>query len=91
MKAVGFLKEGDDTLHACQSLFTGDIAAVYSGKDSHDAEAAAAGSDDVGVVLRIYAVYMIAFGGKTAVRFRAFPEVEESPSLDGIHQGIIRQ
>ena len=62
VKAVGLLEKGDDALHACQSFFTGDIAAVYSGKDSHDAEAAATGSDYVGIVFWINAVYMITFG-----------------------------
>ena len=85
MKTVGLFEEGDDTFHACQSFFAGDVAAVYTGKDSHDAEAAAAGGDHVGVILRIYAVYVITFGGKTAVGFCTFPEIKESPSLNGIH------
>ena len=69
----------------------GDVPPVYSGKDSHDAEAAAAGSDYIGIILRIYPVYMIPFGGKSAVGLGTFPKVEKGAALNGVHQGIVRE
>ena len=91
VETVCFFEERNDAFHPCPSLFAGDVAAVDSRKDSHDAETAAAGSDYIGIVFRIYAVHMIPFGSQTAIRFGTFPEIEESPSLNGVHQGVVRQ
>ena len=91
VKTVRFFEEGDDALHSCQTFFAGDVPPVYSGKDSHDAEAAAAGSDYIGIILRIYPVYMIPFGGKSAVGLGTFPKVEKGAALNGVHQGIVRE
>ena len=62
METVCLFEERNDAFHSCQSLFAGDVTAVDSGKDSHDAEAAAAGSDYIGIVFWINAVHMITFG-----------------------------
>ena len=62
VETVCLFEERNDAFHSCQSLFAGDVTAVDSRKDSHDAEAAATGSDYVGIVFWINAVYMITFG-----------------------------
>ena len=90
VETVCLFEERNDAFHSCQSLFAGDVTAVDSRKDSHDAEAAAAGSDYVGIVFWINAVHMITFGSQAAIRLGTFPEIKESPSLDGIHQGVVR-
>lgn len=49
------------------------------------------GSDYIGIILRIYPVYMIPFGGKSAVGLGTFPKVEKGAALNGVHQGIVRE
>ena len=91
VKAVCFFEEGNDTFHSCQTFFAGDVATVYSGKNSHNTETTAARSNYIGVVLRIYPVYMIPFGRKPAVGFGTLPKVEKGATLNGVHQGVIRK
>jgi len=89
VKAVGRLKEGDNLFHTGKSLAAGDVAAVDTGQNGHNAETAAAGGHNVPVVFGIDAVHVDALGGEAAVRFGAVPEVIESTPLYGIHQGFV--
>ena len=91
VETVSGFEEGDDFLHSFQPFLAGDIAAVYTGKDSHDAEAASTGRDYVLVVLRIDTVHVDAFACQSAVGLGTFPEVVEGTALYGVHQGIVAQ
>ena len=91
VETVSGFEEGDDFLHSFQPFLAGDIAAVYTGKYSHDAEAASTGRDYVLVVLRIDTVHVDAFACQSAVGLGTFPEVVEGTALYGVHQGIVAQ
>ena len=73
VETVSGFEEGDDFLHSFQPFLAGDIAAVYTGKYSHDAEAASTGRDYVLVVLRIDTVHVDAFACQSAVGLGTFP------------------
>lgn len=89
VEAVGFFEEGNYLFHTGETFGTGDVTTVNTGNQGHDAEATAAGGDDVLIFFGIDAVHVDAFGSKTAVGFGTLPEVVEGSALDSVHEGII--
>ena len=89
MKPVGCLEKSQNPLKTLDSLFSGDIVALHSGDESHDAKSTAACRNDFIILLRVVSVDMDPFAGQSAVWSGAFPEIAECPTLDTVQKRLI--